>query len=144
MSSPISDNSDSIIEILVAQCKDLERLLVLAKQETIALQRDDFNQLFGIVKERTILSSRLEVYHKQLAELRSVIAPNHSTPDHIVNTTTELVIAIQTQYEQSQPLLLVAKEKLFKEKQQLEQSRRGVDSYLHSYNPTSVAYDRHL
>jgi len=144
MSNPINDNSNSIIEILVAQCQDLEKLLVLAKQETLVLQKNDFEQLFIIIKERATLSSRLELYHKQLADLRSAITQNQVTPENIVNTTVDLVSAIQTQYAQNGLLLLEAKEKLFKERQQLEQTRRGVDSYLHSYNPTSVAYDHHL
>lgn len=143
MSSNINAQSDSVIAILVAQCQDLERLLMLAKQETAALRVNDFDQLLGIVKERASLSSRLEVYHKQLAELRGAMSQYDPSQNPIANKTQELVLALQSQYAQSQPLLLAAKEQLFKEKQQLENTRRGVNSYSQKYN-TSVAYDQHL
>jgi hypothetical protein len=144
MSGNINAQSDSVIAILVAQCQDLEKLLVLAKQETAALRVNDFDQLLGIVKERASLSSRLEVYHKQLAELRGVMTQYEKVPSPIEAKTQELVSALQSQYAQSQPLLLAAREKLFKDKQQLEHTRRGVNSYSQAFNPTSIAYDRHL
>ena len=145
MNSSINAQSDSVIAILVEQCQDLERLLLLARQETLALRTNDFDQLLDIVKERAVLTSRLEVYHQQLAELRGLIKGSEpATPSEIVTKTQALVMELNLQYSESKPLLLAAREKLLQDTRQLEQVRRGVNGYSQNSYPTSVAYDQHL
>lgn len=66
----VADNSDSLAGILAAQCADLELLLVLARREEAATRDEDFAAVAGIVGERAAVGERLEVYHRQVVELR--------------------------------------------------------------------------
>lgn len=66
----VADNSDSLAGILAAQCADLELLLALARREEAATRDGDFESVAGIVGERAAVGERLEVYHRQVIELR--------------------------------------------------------------------------
>ena len=69
-SDKVKDNSESLIELLGAQCSDLEQLLALARQETAAAQEGKFLKIWDIVSERAAIGKRLETYHRQISELR--------------------------------------------------------------------------
>jgi len=66
----VAANSDSLAGILAAQCADLESLLGLTRREEAAARAGDFEAVAQVVSERAAVGSRLEAYHRQLAELR--------------------------------------------------------------------------
>ncbi len=142
----IEDNSDSIIGILAAQCKDLEVLLSLARREAAALKDNNFDDLLTVTKERASLTDRLEIYHKQLADLRS----RFEVDFHYVNKTTialqtqELVTKIQSQCSENLQMLLVSRNNLLRDRRQLDQSRRSLSAYSQNMPSISIAYDEHI
>ena len=62
-SGKIAENSDSLIELLSAQCGDLEMLLALSREETNAIERGNFESVLDIVSKRAELGNRLESRH---------------------------------------------------------------------------------
>src|SRR5690349_12119924 len=110
MSKPDSTTPhfDSLIDILFAQYGDLEALLALARRETAAVEEQDFERLFEVMKDRATLGERLEVYHRQLAEMRArlgdVLAPALASP--LTARTAAIVAAIRLQDARTRPLLL--------------------------------------
>jgi septation ring formation regulator EzrA len=69
----ILKNSESIVDILSAQCEDLESLLSLARQETEAVKKGDFLSLVDIVSERARIGERLETFQRQTVDLKQCI-----------------------------------------------------------------------
>jgi len=63
-------NSESVVDILSAQCEDLESLLVLAREEAEAVKKNDFLSLVDIVSERARIGERLETFQRQTTELK--------------------------------------------------------------------------
>ena len=80
------------VELLAAQCSDLERLLSLAKDETEAAREGRFTRIWDIVTERSIIGKRLETFHQQIAELRSALESHGENPTKydITNRVIEL------------------------------------------------------
>lgn len=133
-SSPLPQEAESVLGLLIAQCGDLENLLALARREEAAAQAQNFDELLQVVSERTTLGERLEVYHRQIADLRNQLgvaaAFEQLAQSRVAQQTTALVHEIQATDARTQPLLLAARSVIQEEQQRLERSQRGVNAYL--------------
>lgn len=140
----ITSQSDSLIEILIAQCADLETLLTLARCETEATERKDFAEVVRVVSERAAIGERLESYHRQIAEMRQCLGESaqEAIQSGMAQTAVKLILDIQQQDEQTRPLLLRSRNETVAESFQLEQARRSTRAYLREATPLSVACDR--
>lgn len=145
MSAPdtLIESSDTLVELLTAQCSDLEKLLSLAKEETVAAEKGKFTRIWDIVSERNILGKRLETYHQQIAELRTAIESqgekvgNYDVTDRVV----ELANLTLIQDQQTRKLLTESRELTSTEMINLEKSNTGTKVYLRQ--PTrGLSYDR--
>jgi hypothetical protein len=139
----IESESDSLIEILTAQCADLENLLSLSKCERLAVEKNDFDGLLEVVGERATIGARLEVYHRQIAELRSRLG---QAADPLMGTAAarravELAGDIQTQDALTRPLLLAARNDTHVRLQRLNQSHRNASAYLRESRHYAIACD---
>lgn len=145
MSAPdhLLETSDTLVELLTAQCSDLEKLLSLAKEETVAAEKGKFTRIWDIVSERNILGKRLETYHQQIAELRTALESrgekfgNYDVTDRVV----ELANLTLIQDQQTSKLLTESRELTSTEMINLEKSNTGTKVYLRQ--PTrGLSYDR--
>lgn len=140
----IESHADSVIEILAAQCTDLEVLLALARQETDAAERLDFDRLLQVTRDRAALGERLEVYHRQIAQMRANMQDGF---DSVIGSesalrVTTLITEIQTQDAHTRPLLIAAKSEAAEQIGQLDQVRRGVAAYMRDGRGSSIACDQ--
>lgn len=146
MSKTIDPNVDSVMDILVAQCRDLEVLLNLARQETNAIEKQDFDNLINVVSERSIIGKRLESYHRQLAELRSQfgdLAMAKIFNDAATTRCVTLISQIQTQDNHNQNMLVASRASLVQEAKQVTQAQQHLKAY--GANSTiSIACDCHI
>jgi hypothetical protein len=137
-------HADSVLDLLIAQCADLEALLTLARREAQAAEARNFDEILRVAEERATLGERLEVYHRQIAEMRlrlgAVVEPmmRSETAKHTAALATEILAEDARTY----PLLLAARNELVQEQQQLDRSNRAVNAYLQDGRALSVAYDR--
>ena len=125
-------NSDSLIELLAAQCVDLEKLLLLAKEETAAAQDRKFLKIWDIVSERAAIGKRLETFHQQISELRSRLeseGENLSRFD-ITNRVIELANLTLLQDQKTRLLLTESREKAVGDLKTAEKSHYGTNAYL--------------
>mgnify|MGYP003412434795 FL=1 len=147
MASPdnLVKNSDSLVELLAAQCSDLEKLLALAKEETAAAREGKFTRIWDIVSERSLIGKRLETFHQQIAELRGTLegqAENIAKYD-ITNRVLELANLTLLQDGQTRSLLTESCENTTVELKNLEKGHAGSNAYLRQ--PTrGLAYDRNV
>jgi len=140
----IETQADSVMDILSAQCADLETLLALARHETKAVERSDFEAVIRIVGERAGLGERLEVYHRQIAEMREQLSESVENPFHgmVAARTAEIVTDIQTQDAHTHKLLMAEHAKASTALARLNQGRRSVNGYLREARAGAVAYDQ--
>lgn len=135
---------DSLIDILFAQYGDLEALLQLARRETAAVEQKDFDQVMEVVKERATLGDRLEVYHRQLAEMRARLgeacAPVLENP--VVARTVSVISAIKLQDARTRPLLLAARDEAQQQSLRVDQARRNLGAYARSHQPALACDER--
>lgn len=142
-SDKIVKNSDSLIELLCAQCSDLEKLLVLAREETIATQDENFGGVLDIVSKRAELGFRLDKSQQQIAELRehlganSTAALNKEVTKHVV----EIADQILAQDQKTKLFLTAAREDAAIELANLEKSQRGANAYLRE-ETRGLSYNR--
>jgi hypothetical protein len=141
----IESESDSLIAILTAQCADLENLLSLSKCERLAVEKNDFDSLMEVVRERATIGERLEVYHRQIAELRSRLgqAAEPLMGNDVARRAVELVGDIQTQDALTRPLLMAARNDAHLTLQRLNQSHRHTSAYLRESRQYAIACDQH-
>ncbi len=130
--NPITAQADSLIDLLVGQCSDLEGLLKLARQEATAAERDDFDGLLRIVSERATLGERLESYHRQIADLRNTMGASAEQviAGNVAEESVRLALAIQTQDSNNNQLLRATHAKQQEAIVRLENGRRGSVAYL--------------
>jgi hypothetical protein len=142
--SRITDEADSLLDLLLAQCADLEALLVLSRHETTAAATRDFNEIIRITAERATLGERLEVYHRQIADLRERLGTAAETAFQSPTATriAELVNYVQAQDQHSHSLLLVVRQEIDGEQKQLNQVQRGLTAYLNEGRMPAVACDQ--
>jgi len=131
---------ESLMDLLIAQCSDLEGLLALARRETVAANSNDFDELFTVFGERAKLGDRLESYHRQVAELRDRLGPY--VDPALSSKSAKLAVEIQTQDTQTTSLLLAAQFSASKEIARLDHSQRKSLAYLHGALPNGLKCDR--
>ncbi len=136
------NQSDTLAELLAAQCTDLERLLALARLETQAAERSDFSELLRVTEERATIGERLEVYHRQLAEVRARLDDTAlDAHGERAAQIIELAVAVQTQDARTRPLLLAARAEITEEGARSERLRRGASAYLSDARMPASVYD---
>ncbi len=141
----IEQKSDSIIELLTAQCSDLEKLLALARAETVAAEQGNFETILEIVSERREISRRLETFQRQISHFRENLEAAESSARHNQAAMRIVEIANLTlaQDRKTKLLLTAARETSAGELNHLEKSQRGANAYLHSGNK-GLAYNRNF
>jgi hypothetical protein len=133
-----------VLNLLIAQCADLEALLELARREEAAAEARNFDEMLRVVEGRATLGERLEVYHRQIAELRQRMGeaaePALRTP--VARQVTALASEILAQDARTRPLLVAARNELAQERLRLDRGRSGVSAYLQDGNKISIACDQ--
>ena len=142
--SRITAEADSLLDLLIAQCEDLEGLLALSRSEASAVEARDFDEIIRITAERATLGERLEVYHRQIAELRQRLgtAAESALQSPTATRIMELVNCVQAQDRQSHSLLLEVRQSIDHEQKQLNQAQRGLTAYLNEGRMPAVACDQ--
>lgn len=134
-------NSDSIIEILAAQCADLEKLLAIAREQTHAAEAEDFDKMLEIVSERTKIGERLEVFQQKISELRMFLGENADDKrTRLTNRITEIANLTVVQDRKTKLLLEGVKEKTARELNALENNNKNANIYLRGQQ-TGLAYN---
>jgi molecular chaperone DnaK (HSP70) len=139
----IQSQSDSLIDILTAQCADLEKLLLLAKAETAAIEQLNFEDLLRVVSERATVGERLETYHRQIADIRMRLGESVEPilQSKVAKLTTELVTGIQAQDARTLPLLMAARDEMSNQYQRLNQSGQCLTAYMQGNRTIPIACD---
>lgn len=142
--SNITNEADTLLDLLIGQCEDLESLLALARAETNAAAANDFESLINTTRERATIGERLEVFHRQTAELRQRLGAAAET---ILQTptamrVTELINHILTQDEQTKPLLLAMRTTTNDERKNLDRLQRGLAAYHSEARMPAIACDQ--
>ena len=141
-SEKIVNKSDSLIELLTAQCADLENLLILARQETSAAGQNDFEAVMRIVSERAEISRRLETFQQQIGELRGFLETHDAKKQNeIAERIVEIANLTLAQDGKTKALLTAAREEATLELQNTEKSHRGTNAYLRD-TQKGLAYNR--
>lgn len=138
---PIVEKSDSIIELLAAQCSDLEKLLAAAREETRAAEAQDFERILEIVSERARIGERLEVFQRRISELRGFLGDSAEINRHqIANRIIEVASLTIEQDEKTRKLLNGVKEETAQELRALDTGNRNANVYLRG-RQTGLAYN---
>ncbi len=140
----ITNEADTLLDLLIGQCEDLESLLVLARAEATAAAANDFETLINATRERATIGERLEVFHRQTAELRQRLG---TAAENVLQTptamrVTELINHILTQDEQTKPLLLAMRTTANEERKNLDRLQRGLTAYHNEARMPAVACDQ--
>ena len=140
----ITAEADSLLNLLIAQCEDLEALLALSRGETAAAAARDFEEIIRITAERATLGERLEVYHRQIADLRQRLgtAAERALQSPTATRIAELVNSVQAQDQRAHSLLLEVRQEIDSERKQLNQAQRGLTAYLNDGRMPAVACDQ--
>ena len=140
----LNADADTLIDLLTAQCADLETLLTLAKRETAATEGGDFGEVLSVVDERARLGERLEVYHLQVAEMRARLGADADAilSCETAHRTTRLVAEIQAQDRRTLPLLTARREEVNAALARLRQTERHARAYQPDARREPVACDR--
>ena len=142
--SRITAEADTLLDLLIAQCVDLEALLTLSRHEAAAVEARDFEEIIRLTADRATLGERLEVYHRQIAEMRQRIGTAAEVVMQSPTATriTELVQGIMTQDSNMRPLLMTVRQEIEQEQKQLNQVQRGLNAYLNDGRMPAVACDQ--
>ena len=135
---------DSLMDLLIAQCSDLEGLLALARRETVAANSDDFDELVLVCGERAKLGDRLETYHRQVAELRDKLGQGTGTyiDPALSSKTEQLVVDIQAQDVETSILLMATQSWTSQEIARLDYTQRNSSAYLYGARANGLNCDR--
>ena len=127
------------MDLLIAQCVDLESLLALARREAVAAEQSDFSELVNVARDRATLGERLESYHRQIAELRASMsaASEPLSADAVTKETIRLAVEIQALDARTRTMLLTTRGTARSAIDGLEQGRRSFAAYLHGDTRTS-------
>lgn len=144
-SDKVKDNSESLIELLGAQCSDLEQLLALARQETAAAQEGKFLKIWDIVSERAAIGKRLETYHRQISELRGNLeaAGENISQFDITNRVIELANSTLVQDQKTRSLLTASRDQAAEGLKALGRGHAGSNAYLKE-NTKGLSYSRNF
>lgn len=141
----LKKNSDSLIELLAAQCSDLEKLLLLAREETLAAEQGKFLKIWDIVSERAEIGKRLETFQQQIGELRGCLeskGENISQYD-VTNRVIELANKTLAQDQKTRLLLTASRTEVIDNLKNLDKSQYTTNAYLHE-NKKGLAYSRNF
>jgi len=124
------------MDLLIAQCSDLESLLALARREVTAAEDSNFRELVEVAKDRASLGQRLESYHRQIADLRSSMASMGRTAESlfenpVAQEIVRLAVEIQAVDSRSKTMLMTTQADTRHAINCLEQGRRNSVAYLH-------------
>lgn len=141
----VKENSDSLIELLGAQCSDLEQLLVLAREETAAAQEGKFLKIWDIVSERAAIGKRLEIYHRQISELRGNLeaAGENVSQFDITNRVVELANSTLVQDQKTRTLLAASRDQAAEGLRSIGKGQVGSNAYLKE-NTKGLSYSRNF
>jgi hypothetical protein len=141
----INTHAESVLDLLIAQCADLEALLVLARRETQAAEALDFEEVLRIVEDRATLGERLEVYHRQAAEMRRRLGEYDPVlRSEAARRAATLATAILAEDARTKPLMLASRDEAAREYQRLGQSQRCVNAYLREGSHATMAWDQRI
>lgn len=131
-SQAINEQSDSLITLLTDQCADLERLLLLAREETVAAELGNFGTLLNISSERAEIGKRLETFQRQIAELRGFLGKTEENPQQNEVTKRAVELASLTLEQDQKTLLLLSavREKAGEDLKKLDSGNRNTNIYL--------------
>jgi FlgN protein len=135
---------DSLMDLLVAQCSDLESLLRLARLETSIAEKNDFEELLAVIEKRGTLSDRLESYQRQIAELRSVLGRNAETmlEGPVAKETIRLALEIEAQDSQTATRLRSCRQSITTSLARLDHGQRNSVAYLRDAQRNGLNCDR--
>lgn len=144
-SESVKANADSLIELLGAQCSDLEQLLALSRAETEAAKDGQFLRIMDIVTERAAIGKRLETYHRQISELRGNLeAAGHSVSQYdITNRVIELANSTLVQDQQTRVLLSASRDEAVTGLNTLNRGQNSSNAYLRE-NTKGLSYSRNF
>lgn len=139
----LKNQSDSLIDLLTAQCADLEKLLALAREENFAAQHKDFDGVLKVVSERHQMSEKLETFQRQIAELRQRLGGDVQPiwQGNVAVKMSEVVRQIISHDAHTQLLLTSARQDSINELNNLEYAHRGSNAYLRE-TKKGLAYDK--
>jgi len=139
----IKTKSDSLIELLAAQCVDLEKLLSLARLETAAAKTGDFEAILDIVSERSLIANRLETFQQQITNLREhlTVSENAFLQTDVAAQIIEIANLTLVQDRKTKILLTARREESADGLYNLEKSQRGANAYLHGASK-GLAYNQ--
>lgn len=139
--SRILENSDAVIDLLAAQCADLEKLLAIAREQTYAAETEDFDKIMEIVSERARIGERLEIFQQRISELRIFLGKS-ADEKHLKLTErmTEIANLTLVQDRQTKLLLEGTKEKTAQELKSLDTNNKNANLYLRGQR-TGLAYN---
>lgn len=131
-SQAINEQSDTLITLLTDQCADLERLLLLAREETVAAELGNFGTLLNISSERAEIGKRLETFQRQIAELRGFLGNNEENPQQqkVTNRAVELASLTLEQDQKTLLLLNGIRDQTGDDLKKLETGNRNANVYL--------------
>jgi hypothetical protein len=144
-SDNLKDNSNSLIGLLTAQCADLEKLLSLAREETLAAQQGKFFKILDIVSERAEITQKLETFQQQISELRGCLnsASENPVQKNAVDRVIELSNLTIVQDNQTKLLLSASREEAAESLKSLEKSQHNTNAYLRE-EKKGLAYSRNF
>lgn len=142
-SENLKNNSDSLISLLTAQCADLEKLLALAREETLAAQQGKFFKILDIVSERAEITQKLETFQQQISELRGCLdfVSSNTIQSNAINRIVELSNLTIAQDNQTKLLLTTSRNESADAVKNLERSNHGANAYLKT-GQKGLAYSR--
>jgi hypothetical protein len=133
MSANLVKNSDTLVELLAAQCTELEKLLALAREETEAAKDRNFLKVWDIVSERAAIGKRLETFQQQIGELRGALeSEGHNLSQHdITDRVIELANLTLVQDQRTRLLLAASRDEATEEMRNLETFKYRTNAYFH-------------
>jgi hypothetical protein len=140
----INSQADSLIDLLVAQCADLEALLKLARRESVAAAENDFEGMLEVTTERATLGDRLESYHRQISDLRTAMGESaeHMLQTNLVKDSIRLALEIQSSDKATSSALTQVRTNTNGQLTRLEQGRRNSTAYLSEARLGGMKCDR--
>jgi hypothetical protein len=143
-SQTINLHADSLIDLLVAQCADLEALLKLARQESAAAEANDFDRMLEVTTQRATLGERLESYHRQISELRALMGDSaeHVLQSTLVKDSIRLALEIQGNDAATSTSLTHLRAYTNSHISRLDQGRRSSTAYLNEARVAGIKCDR--
>ncbi len=144
-SANLKESSDSLIGLLTSQCADLEKLLNLAREETLAAREGKFFKILDIVSERAEITRKLETFQQQISELRGCLdsTNENAVQRNAVSRVVELANMTIVQDNHTKLLLGASRDEAAEALQNLEKSHHGTNAYLRE-GKKGLAYSRNF